>query len=128
MRRVVLLLGIGCLTALCSGGIWIASRPPIQSLAPPDATGMHMGVGWWEWTLTYRTPEPPNECYFTVIQQLDADGWGRDEWYTGRPSTEPVTYTRIISFDFVVLWDRVELGSDPYIAHIRMRRWITLRW
>jgi hypothetical protein len=84
--------------------------------------------GWWEWTLTYRTPDPPNEWYFTVIQRLDADSWGRDEWYTGRPFTEPVTYTRIISFDFVVLWDRVELDSNPYIPHIRMRRWITLPW
>jgi hypothetical protein len=42
MRRVVFVLAIGSLVVVCFGGMWLASRPPIRSLLPPDATDIHM--------------------------------------------------------------------------------------
>jgi hypothetical protein len=128
MRRVVLLLGMGCLTALCSSGVWLAFRPPIQSLVPPDATEVHMSAnGWWEWRLSYRTRDPPYGWYTVIVHQLEAGGWvRRAAGYTGRPLQDPVGYTRITSFGFAVLTESVELGGDLYVADVRMRRWIAL--
>ena len=129
MRRVMLLLGVGCLTALCPGGMWLASRPPIQPFVPPDATDIHMAAnGWGEWTLSYRSQGPPFGWYFTIVHRLEADGWARRAaGYTGRPLQDPVGYTRMTSFGVVVLWESVELDGDLDVAHVRVRRWIALR-
>ena len=128
MRRVVLLLGIACLTALCSGGIWIAYRPPIQLVFPPNATDIHMTAnGWWEWTLSYQTPGSSYEWYSTILHRLEADGWMESgEQYVGGPAHNPATYTRMTSFGFAVLWERIELDSDARVTRIQMYRWIAI--
>jgi hypothetical protein len=128
MRRVVLLLGIGCLAVVCYVGNWLALRPPIQHLLPPDATEVYVvNDGWAEWTLAYRAPGPAYAWYVTVAGQLEANGWMQSgEQYTGGPLF-PVTYTRITSFRFVALWERAELDGDPHSAQIRMRRWIVIQ-
>jgi hypothetical protein len=130
MRRVMLLLGIGCLVAVCYVGIWLAFRPPIQLLLSPDATDIHVvDNGWGELTLTYRAPGPAAGWPLTVVHQLEANGWMQSgERYTGGPVQDPATYTRMTSSGFVVLWERVELDSDARVTRIRMRRWITLSW
>ena len=129
MRRVMLLLGIGNLFVLCSGGLWLASRPPLHPLVPPDASDFQMSAnGWWEWTLSYRTSRPLDHWYFPIVHQLEAASWTRRAaGYTGRPLPllDPVAYERRTSFESVVLCERVELDGDLYVAHIRMRRWIT---
>jgi len=126
MQRITVLLGIGCLVVICSGGMWLASWPPIQGLPSLDASHIQvLDGGWWEWTLTYRTSDPPHKSYLTVVQQLRAAGWVRmHEW----PLQDSVTYMRITWFKFVVLWERVELNVDAPVVHVRMRRWITLLW
>jgi hypothetical protein len=129
MRRVALLLGLACLTAVCSGGSWIASRPPIQLLFPPDATDIHMAAnGWWEWTLSYQTPGPSYEQEAAIVHQLEADGWMESgERYVGGPPHDPATYTRMTAFGVVAVWERLELDSDARVTRIRMRRWIALQ-
>jgi hypothetical protein len=131
MQRIAIILGIGCLVVMCRGGVWLAARPPIEAVRPPDATDVHVGVGWWEWTLIYRTPRPLDEWYFPVVHQLEAAGWTRSEaGYAGRPLplVDPVAYGRRTSFVVVVLWERVDLDGDLRVAHVRMHRWITLPW
>jgi hypothetical protein len=129
MRRVVLLLAIGFLTALSAVGTWLASRPPILLSFPPDATDLHMAANsWWEWTLSYRTPDSSNQWYSTTVHQLETDGWMESsERYVGGPPHTPATYTRMTSFGFVVIWERVELDGDAHRAHLRMYRWITIQ-
>jgi hypothetical protein len=130
MQRIAIILGIGCLLGICTGGAWVASRPPIRAALPPDATDLHVGVGWWEWTLIYRAPRPLDEWYFPVVYQLEAAGWTRRQaGYTGRPLplVDPVTYERRTSFGFVVIRERVDLDGDLHVAHVRMRRWITIQ-
>ena len=105
--------------------------PPIPSLFITDTTDIAVVTGgaWeWQWTRSDRAPGPPKEWYFTVVQQLEANGWGRDEWYTGGSLHYPVTYSRMINFTCVVVWERVKLDGGPYEAHVRMHRWITLPW
>jgi hypothetical protein len=91
---------------------------------------MQVGVGWWEWTLIYRTPRPLDEWYFPVVHQLEAGGWARSEaGYKGRPPPllDPVVYERRTSFGFVVLWERVDLDGDLHVAHVRIRRQIAIQ-
>jgi hypothetical protein len=129
MQRIAIILGIGCLVAMCAAGMWLASRPPIQAMLPPDATDIHVGIGQWEWMLIYRTPRPLEEWYFPVVHELEAAGWTRREaGYAGRPLplVDPVAYERRTSFVVVVLWERVELDGDLHGGRVRMRRWITL--
>src|SRR5690242_16645409 len=126
MRRVVLLLGTGCLVVVGYVGMWLAFRPPIQPLLPPDATGIHaVDSGLWEWTLTYRAPGLSYAWYFTVTHQLEASGWAPAEQHTGGPLPDHVTYIRMTSFGIVALCERVELDGDLHVAHARMRRWVT---
>ena len=129
MRRVVLLLGIACLTGLCASGAWLASRPPIQLLFPPDATDVYMTAnGWRECTFSYQTPDSSYEREATIVHQLEANGWMESgERYVGGPSHDPATYTRMTSFGFVVLWERVELDSDARVTRIRMHPWIAIQ-
>ena len=129
MRRVVRLLGIACLTALCAAAMWLASRPLIERFFPPDTTGIHMAAnGWWEWTLSFQTPGPSYERDARIVHQLEADGFMESgEQYVGGPPHDPATYTRMRSFGLVVLWERIELGSDAQVIRIRMRRWIALQ-
>jgi hypothetical protein len=127
MRRIMLLLGVSCLLVLCVGGLWHASQPPIQLLLPPDSTDIHLdAVGWWEWTLTYRTPGPADGWYVTVVHQLEAAGWLSMERHPSGPLGDPMIYRRTISFGCVVIWERVELDGDVHSAHIRVYRRITL--
>jgi len=128
MRRVVLLLGIGCLAVVCYVGTWRAFRPPIQLLLPPDATNVHVvDNSWGEWILTYRAPGPGYAWYVMVAYQQEANGWMQSgEQYTGGPLF-PATYTRITLFGFVALWEHVELDGDLHGAQIRMRRWIVIQ-
>ena len=126
MQRIAILVGIGCLALICTGGMWLAFRPPLEALLPPDATDIDVvDVGWWEWTLTYRTSGPAYQWYGTVAHQLQAARWVRiQEW----PLRDSETYTRITWYKFVVFWERAELNVDSHGAHVRMRRWITLPW
>jgi hypothetical protein len=129
MQRIVIILGVGCLVAMCAGGMWLASRPPIQMWLPPDATDSRLGVGYSEWTLTYRTAHPLSDWYFALVRQLEAAGWTRRETgYAGRPLPllDPVAYERRTLFAYLVLWERVEITGDLHIAQVRMRRWITI--
>jgi hypothetical protein len=125
----MLLLTIGCLVVVCFGGMWLASRPPIQSLFPADTSDIHMGAnGWWEWTLSYQTPDPPFDWYVTIVHQLEEEGWMENgEQYIGGPPHNPATYTRMTSFGFVVLWERVELDGDMHGAHLRIYRWMAIQ-
>jgi len=125
----MLLLGIGCVVLGCSIGTWLVARPPIPLLVAPDATGIRVVASdWWAWTITYRTPGPPYGWYSTIERRLEATGWTRQgERYTGGPLHEPATCTRMISFGFVALWERVELDGDLHGAHVRMRRWIAIQ-
>jgi hypothetical protein len=110
--------------------MWLAFRPPIQAASPPDTTEMHVGIGWWEWQLTYRTPRPLDQWYFPVVHQLEAAGWTRRQaGYAGRPLpfVDPVAYERRTSFEFVVLWERVELAGDLHGARMQLRRWIAIQ-
>jgi hypothetical protein len=130
MRRIAIILGIGCLLGMCAGGAWVASRPPISAASAPDATALRVGVGWGEWTLIYRAPRPLEEWYFPVVHQLEAGGWTRNQaGYTGRPLplVDPVAYERRTSLGFIMLWERVDLDGDLLVKHVRMRRWITLQ-
>jgi hypothetical protein len=130
MQRIGIILGAGCLLGMCAYGAWAVSRPPIRALLPSDAIDMHMGVGWWEWTLIYRTPRRLDEWYFPVVHQLEAGGWARSEaGYMGRPlpPVDPAAYERRISFGLVVIRERVDLDGDLYVAHVRMRRWIAIQ-
>ena len=131
MRRIAIIFGIGCLAIVCAGGVWLASRPPIPTWLPPDETHSNMGVGWWEWTFTYQRPDSLDEWYFPVVHQLEARGWTRSQaGYMGRPPplVDPVAYERRTALGFVLLWERVDLDGDLHVAHVRMRRWITLQW
>ena len=115
MQRIAMIVGIGCLAVMCAGGMWLASRPPVQAWLPPDATDSRVGFGWWEWTLSYQTPRPLDQWYFPIVHQLEAAGWTqRAAGYTGRPLPllDPVAYERRTSFEFVVLCERVELDGD----------------
>jgi hypothetical protein len=128
MLRVMLLLGIGCLVVVCSVGIWRAFQPPIQLLVSPDATDIRVtDTSWGEWTLTYRTPSLPYSWYTTVVHQLETNGWTLGERYTGGPLYDPPTYTQMLSFGFVALWEQVNLDGDLQGAHIRIHRWITIQ-
>jgi len=129
MRQVVLLLGIGCLIASCFAGTWLASRPPIPLSLPPDATDLQMAThGWWGWIFSYRTQGSSDAWYSTIVHQLEANGWMESgERYVGGPSHDPATYTRMTSFGFAVLWERVELDSDACVTRIRMHRWIAIQ-
>jgi hypothetical protein len=127
MRRIILLLGAGCLMAAGFSAIWLAARPPIQPLLPPGATDIYVvDSGWWEWTLTYRAPEPAYAWYFTAARQLEASGWAPAERHTGGPLRERVTYTRRTPLGFVTLYEDVELAGDLYFVHARMRRWMSV--
>jgi hypothetical protein len=129
MRQVVLLLGIGCLTALCAAGMWLASRPPIPLSFPPDATDLQMATdGGWGWTFRYRTPGASDSWYSTIVHQLETDGWiETGERYVGGPVPNPATYTRMASFGLLVVWERVEVDSDMHGVHLRMYCWIAIR-
>jgi hypothetical protein len=130
MRRVALPFGISCLAVMCSCGIWLAFRPPIQSLLSSDATNTEVdATGRWEWTLTYRSSDRPYGWYFTIVRQLEEEGWMESgERYVGGPPHNPATYTRKTSFEYVVVWERVEIGGQPHVGDVRMWRWISLAW
>jgi hypothetical protein len=129
MPRVVRLVGMACLTALCAAAMWLASRSPIQLLFPLDAAEIHMAAnGWWEGTHSSQTPGRSDEWCSTIVHQMEAEGWMESgERYVGGPSHSPATYTRILSFGLVVYWERIELDNDARVTRIRMRRWIAIQ-
>ena len=127
MRRIMPLLGIGCLVFTCYFGPWLAFRPQINPLLPPDATDIRVDtVGWGEWALTYRAQGPAYAWYFTVTRQLEADGWSPAEQHTGGSLRDRVIYMRATSLGLVALCERVELAGDLHVAHALMRRWLTI--
>jgi hypothetical protein len=123
------MLGIGCLAVTCYAGVWLAFQPPIDLLLSPDVTDSRMdAVGWWEWTLDYQAAGPAYAWYFTATHQLEASGWAPEEQHTGGPLRDRVVYIRTTWLGFVALCERVELTGDLYVAHARMRRWLTVPW
>lgn len=129
MRRITILLGIACLVAAGTWGMWRASRSLIPLGLSPDATEIAIGAAWWETTLSYRPERRLNDWYVPVVQQLEAGGWTRrDLGYAGRPwpLVDPIAYERRTAHGVVVLQERVELHGDLHGAQVRMRRAVRL--
>jgi hypothetical protein len=135
MFRTIAIFAV--LLALCAaiGATWIALQPPLESLIVPGATNVRVvASGWGEWQIAYHMPGPPYAWYYALAHNLEARRWTTlDSW---RPGGTNTVYNAVMPLHFQQVYfgfvqDEVVLVPDdrsPKVAHITVRRRITLRW
>jgi hypothetical protein len=130
MGRIVAVFGVLLTLAACSGGGWMAMRPPLARFLVPGATDIHeVALGWNKWQISYHAPGSPAPWSTTVARNLETDHWGSPDSLGYGALTR--SYTRASSLGFCVLWEWADLSFDPFrplVAQIRVRRWIAIPW
>ncbi len=129
MKRTLAVLGALALIGMCSAGLWITARPPIQPFLVPGATDVQVdmrGLGTQE--IRYRVPGSSGVWYFAVGHTLSAQGWRSPTRYTGGPQSDPDVYVRVTPLWRAALWERANLGGNVQAAQITVQRWIEIAW
>jgi hypothetical protein len=133
MKRTLALIGVVLVVGSCAAGAWRAADPPLAPFLLPGATNIQVvEIGMGERQITYRSPAPPYDWYFTLARQLEDQGWTlRNRW---RPDGPTPTYDPLVPLWFEreyagVLWEEVLLApdrGDPQRATVRWR--ISIPW
>jgi hypothetical protein len=130
MGRRIAVFGLLILVAVCSGGGWMAIRPPLAQFLVPGAADIRVtALRWNEWQLIYHTSGSPATWLLDVGRHLEHEGWNSpDRVGYGALSR---SYMRSSSLVFCTLWEWAYLSFDPvrpHVAQIRVRRSIVIGW
>ena len=128
IRRLLFIITALLIISATSLGIRSALHPPVTSMIVPGATQIEVRQpSMGEQVISYHAPGPAYAWRATVEGDIARHGWERTNWWLpGMHST--FQYVYVSSPWFGAIWDAVELGGEPNIARISVRRWIELPW
>ena len=109
--------------AVCSAGVWGATRPPTAPFSASGETSIAVTMlGWNVWQISY-------DAAADGMEQLETAGWNSpDHWQYGSLSR---TYMQASSFGVGELWEWAFVWRDPFepqVTHIRVQRRIEFPW
>lgn len=130
MSHRVASTGLLMILVACSGMDWIAADSSLKHFILLGATDVQItALRWNEWQISYHAPVSPTTWSASLGRNLEAQRWSSlDSAEYGALNR---TYTRVSSFGFCSLWEWAFLHFDPtrpHVAHIRVRRWLAIRW
>src|SRR5262245_44661959 len=132
--RTLAVLTLFLSATLAGGTLWRLGHPAVGPFVVPGATNIQIvTIGVGEWQVTYASPGPPLEWYFTLAHTLVAQQWhDRTRWHADEsPRFDQVNPLHFEREYAGVLWDEVMLlpdDRDPQRATIVLRRHLRIPW
>jgi hypothetical protein len=127
MRSIAIMFSAFCILGMVGGGAWAWNYSLLDLLLAPGAANvqvMHTGIG--EQVVVYRTAGEHDAWHVAVERNLQQHGWTNPPWW--RPDMPVVSYTYGSRVGIGLVWTQVDLGGEPHIASIKVRRWLDIPW